>query len=203
MWRPIALSHEAPAGSAAPVIADGREIVVWRSESGVVSVWEDRCPHRGMRLSFGFVRGETLACLYHGWRYGTDAGCRSIPAHPDLTPPASLCAAAYPVAEAGGLVWAAPDGAAAGPPPAPPAGFAPVRSLTASVPEARVAAALAGWEAAGPGLRVGAAEGLPLAVAFRARDAGATTLHVLSGGDRAAASHWAEGFRDALECGRP
>jgi len=38
------------------------DIAVWRSVSGVVNAWENRCPHRGMRLSHGFVRGESLAC---------------------------------------------------------------------------------------------------------------------------------------------
>ena len=58
-----------------------------RSSSGATRpalphVWEDRCPHRGMRLSMGFVRSDRIACLYHGWQYGTDGHCLYIPAHP-------------------------------------------------------------------------------------------------------------------------
>lgn len=56
------------------------------------------CPHRGMRLSLGFIRGDQVACLYHGWHY--DAGqCRYIPAHPQLTPPETIRVQAFETAE--------------------------------------------------------------------------------------------------------
>ncbi|GIS36806.1 MAG: hypothetical protein Ct9H90mP8_2260 [Pseudomonadota bacterium] len=29
---------------------------------------DNRCPHRGTRLSLGFFSGKQLACLYHGWQ---------------------------------------------------------------------------------------------------------------------------------------
>lgn len=105
MWIPIALSRDVPAGVTRAVGLDSRELVAWRSEGGAVQVWEDRCPHRGMRLSFGFVRGEALNCLYHGWQYGTAASCQKIPAHPDLTVPNTIRANAYPVVERAGLIW--------------------------------------------------------------------------------------------------
>lgn len=105
MWIPIALSRDVPAGVTRAVLLEGQELVIWRAESGGVQLWEDRCPHRGMRLSFGFVRGEALNCLYHGWEYGTAASCRRIPAHPDLAVPPTIRAKAYPVAEAAGLIW--------------------------------------------------------------------------------------------------
>ena len=60
VWVPIALSRDVPMGTTRAVILDGQELVVWRGEGRTVQVWEDRCPHRGMRLSFGFVRGDAL-----------------------------------------------------------------------------------------------------------------------------------------------
>jgi phenylpropionate dioxygenase-like ring-hydroxylating dioxygenase large terminal subunit len=105
MWIPIALSRDVPKGATRAVVLDDRELVAWRSEGGAVQVWEDRCPHRGMRLSFGFVRGEALNCLYHGWQYGASGSCQKIPAHPDLTVPNTIRANAYPVVERAGLVW--------------------------------------------------------------------------------------------------
>ena len=109
-WTPIGLEAQFPASSAHPVVANGDPLVAWRGETGGLHVWEDRCPHRGMRLSFGFVRGETLTCLYHGWRYGGDGGCKHIPAHPDLKPPATICAKAYASTVSRGIVFAAPEG---------------------------------------------------------------------------------------------
>jgi phenylpropionate dioxygenase-like ring-hydroxylating dioxygenase large terminal subunit len=105
MWIPIALSRDVPKGTTRAVILEGRELVIWRSESGTAQVWEDRCPHRGMRLSFGFVRGDALNCLYHGWQYGTGASCQKIPAHPDLTVPNTIRANAYPIVERANLIW--------------------------------------------------------------------------------------------------
>jgi nitrite reductase/ring-hydroxylating ferredoxin subunit len=104
MWMPIALSRDVPAAVTRAALVEGRELVIWRAEGGAVQVWEDRCPHRGMRLSFGFVRGDTLNCLYHGWQYGTGASCRRIPAHPDLSVPATIKANAYASAETGGFI---------------------------------------------------------------------------------------------------
>lgn len=105
MWVPIALGRDVPAGITRAVLLDEEELVIWRAETGSVQVWEDRCPHRGMRLSFGFVRGNSLNCLYHGWQYGAGSSCQRIPAHPDLAVPPTIKAKAYPVAEAAGLIW--------------------------------------------------------------------------------------------------
>ena len=81
-------------------------VSVWRSAAGQVHAWDNRCPHRGMRLHHGFVRGEQLACLYHGWHYGEDGACSKIPAHPDLEPPSSICVPTTPCVETDGVVWA-------------------------------------------------------------------------------------------------
>ncbi len=104
MWVSIALSRDVPAGVTRAVTLEGREMVIWRGQGGSAQVWEDRCPHRGMRLSFGFVRGDTLSCLYHGWEYGAAANCRRIPAHPDLEVPATIKANAYEATESGGMI---------------------------------------------------------------------------------------------------
>ena len=140
-WIPIALSRDVPVGVTRAVIVDNREVVIWRGEDGVVHVWEDRCPHRGMRLSLGFVRGNALNCLYHGWQYGAGANCLRIPAHPDLTVPPTIRANAYAAAETGGMVWMSED--SADPPPQLPE-LAPVISLAVEAAPERVLAALGG-----------------------------------------------------------
>ena len=103
-WTPIALSRDVPAGVTRAVLVDGRELVIWRGD-GAAHVWEDRCPHRGMRLSLGFVRDNSLNCLYHGWQYGASSSCIRIPAHPDLAVSPTIKANAYPVVERGHLIW--------------------------------------------------------------------------------------------------
>lgn len=135
-WIPIALSRDIGAGTAAPVTVAGAEVALWRDATGAVHAWQDRCPHRGMRLSFGFVRGEQLTCLYHGWRYGPEGSCRYIPAHPDLRPPDSIRADIFPCVERGGLVWmrTAVSGLAEAGPPETSANAIPVRSLAIEAP---------------------------------------------------------------------
>lgn len=131
-WTPVALSRDLPVGTSCGAICAGAEIVIWRDRGGTVRVWEDRCPHRGMKLSFGFVRGDRLACLYHGWSFDGAGICRTIPSHPDLRPPDSIRVAGYAAQEALGMVWAANAGTA--PDPAPGGEVTPLRSLFLEAP---------------------------------------------------------------------
>src|ERR1700744_2690504 len=94
-WHPVGLSHSLEAGSPAGTRLFGKELVIWRDTGGLAHVWEDRCPHRGMKLSFGFVRGDHIVCLYHGWQYDSGGYCRYIPAHPDLDVPKTFKVPVY------------------------------------------------------------------------------------------------------------
>ena len=109
------------------VFVNGKDVVVWRSSSGKLSAWENRCPHRGMRLSYGFVRGEALACMYHGWHYGVDGKCKYIPAHPNLEPPETIQIQKYISCEKNGVIWVSDETEANT--PEIPTGFFPIRSM--------------------------------------------------------------------------
>jgi hypothetical protein len=84
-----------------------------------------------MRLSFGFVRGTRIACLYHGWQYDAEGQCRFIPAHPDLDVPATIHVTAYRSIERAGMVWVYSDRSTETPPDlaVEPRAVIPVRSL--------------------------------------------------------------------------
>jgi nitrite reductase/ring-hydroxylating ferredoxin subunit len=88
-----------------PVLLHGEQLVVWRSESGRIGAWSDRCPHRGMRLSFGAVQNDSLICAYHGWTFGSDGYCHKIPAHPGNVPSRAARARIYPATETDGYIW--------------------------------------------------------------------------------------------------
>lgn len=103
--EPIGLARDlAPKGVMRAQIGQ-TDLAIWRSTSGVVSAWKNRCPHRGMRLSHGFVRGESLACAYHGWHYDCSGKCNYIPAHPELEPPSTIRPSIYSVIEQAGILW--------------------------------------------------------------------------------------------------
>ena len=60
-----------------------QDIVVWRDERGEINVVEDRCPHRGARLSKGRVRNGYITCIYHGLELDGDGVIRETPPTPN------------------------------------------------------------------------------------------------------------------------
>ena len=105
-WHPVASSDGVKAGGIVPAALLGIDLAVWRDAAGVVHAWEDRCPHRGTRFSIGRVEERTLACAYHGWRFGPDGRCTKVPALPGFEPPETARANTFAAQERYGLVWA-------------------------------------------------------------------------------------------------
>ena len=109
-WYPVASSTDLPKRHVYHGQLWGRELAIWRADDGFVNAWENRCLHRGVRLSIGLNEGRELRCLYHGWRYANrTAGCTYIPAHPADAPARTICNNTYQCIEANGLVWSAID----------------------------------------------------------------------------------------------
>ncbi|WP_131120291.1 Rieske (2Fe-2S) protein [Lichenihabitans psoromatis] len=104
-WFALGLADDLERGTSTGARLFGREMVVWRDDAGRSHVWEDRCPHRGTRLSFGFVRGNYIACLYHGWQFDAAGRCRYIPAHPKLEVAATIGVERFASVERLGLIW--------------------------------------------------------------------------------------------------
>jgi len=106
MWHPVASAHDVPHRHVYHGQLLGRELAVWRADDDYVNVWENRCLHRGVRLSIGSNDGTELRCQYHGWRYANrSAGCTYIPAHPADAPARTICNRTFPTMERYGLVW--------------------------------------------------------------------------------------------------
>ncbi|MBB3930118.1 nitrite reductase/ring-hydroxylating ferredoxin subunit [Kaistia hirudinis] len=211
-WYAVAIAEGLEPGTSAGTRLFDKEIVVWRDQDGASHAWEDRCPHRGMRLSFGFVRGNHIACLYHGWQYDTAGQCRYIPAHPNLEVPDTIKVVTYPSAEAGGLVWIWSEMTTEAPVP-PPADFAarPVRSLyversAESIAAAFVSGALGDFEASGPSVFETVIDGARLRLALQPFTAERSALHIVRLGgeaDPTAIAAWSEGLRRGLEAPLP
>lgn len=96
----------------------GNDYVLWRSADGRLAAAPDRCPHREAPLSIGEVNDGILTCAYHGWDFGADGTCVSVPSSgPDASIPPTAHLVCVVVEERYGLVWLCP-GEPAGPLPA-------------------------------------------------------------------------------------
>ena len=151
-WYPVASSTDLIYRTTYHAQILGRELVAWRADDDAVNLWENRCLHRGSRLTLGLNDGAELMCRYHGWRYANrTASCSYIPAHPADAPARAVCNRTYPVAERYGLVWGSvePQVAGAAGPPAVDllevGSPTPLRAIVVNAPASRVADALAGY----------------------------------------------------------
>ena len=104
-WHPVEASASIPRDRLVAARLLDREIVLWRAADGAVRAWEDRCPHRGTRLSIGHLEGQEVVCRYHGWHYDAEGRCTAIPAHPDLAGRSPARVTSFRVEESYGLVW--------------------------------------------------------------------------------------------------
>ena len=62
-WIPLVPSVLIEAGEVEQFLVEDKDVAVWRSMQGHVQIWENRCPHRSVRLSLGQVQGEYLLNL--------------------------------------------------------------------------------------------------------------------------------------------
>ena len=103
-WQPVALSESVQNGKAKAVRLFGEDLALYRGESGHPYLVEGRCAHRLTLLHTGWVRGEHIRCMYHGWNYNGQGQCVERPAEPPGTE-SSIRIAAYPVKEYCGVIF--------------------------------------------------------------------------------------------------
>ncbi len=110
LWHPVASWEDVVPHHVCWSRLLGRELAVWKADDGYVNIWENRCLHRGVRLTIGSNDGRELVCRYHGWRYASrTAGCTYIPAHPADAPARTICNRTFTAVERYGLVWSGAD----------------------------------------------------------------------------------------------
>lgn len=111
-WFAVALGRELKAGEVRAVRVMGRELVLFRKESGEAALLDAYCAHIGAHLGHGGkVDGECVRCPFHGWAYDSSGACVSVP-YARKVPPAARVRS-YPVRERNGVVlaWFDADGA--------------------------------------------------------------------------------------------
>ena len=73
-WVAIGHLDDIPRRGARCVNSPLGRIAVFRTMDDRVFATEDRCPHKGGRLSQGIVHGGAVACPLHNWRIALDTG---------------------------------------------------------------------------------------------------------------------------------
>jgi phenylpropionate dioxygenase-like ring-hydroxylating dioxygenase large terminal subunit len=127
-WHPVAGGDDLVSRHIFHTALNGRELALWRDDAGLANVWENRCPHRGVRLTIGTNLGTGLRCRYHGWRFASGSGrC------------GEARVATYPCVERHGLVWTTLDDAPEDIPDPGAGTWQPLRAIFVEAPLAAVA----------------------------------------------------------------
>jgi 5,5'-dehydrodivanillate O-demethylase len=79
-WNPIAVSESVKPGQARPLRILGEDLTLYRGERGAPYLVAGRCAHRLTLLHTGWVQGEEIRCIYHGWKYDGRGRCSETPA---------------------------------------------------------------------------------------------------------------------------
>ena len=110
-WFSVGPSARLAAGQLVTRTFFGHEIVVYRSQSGRVSVVDAYCPHMGAHFAHGgTVEGEHLRCPFHGFEFDRAGVCQKTGY--GSRPPSDARLFVWPSVERNGfiLVWHASDG---------------------------------------------------------------------------------------------
>ncbi|MDJ0616567.1 MAG: aromatic ring-hydroxylating dioxygenase subunit alpha [Calothrix sp. MO_192.B10] len=83
----------------------GIPLVIFRGNNNKPTAFLDRCPHRHIPLSQGWLKNHHLICRYHGWRFDERGICQEIPALCQQNRDKKRNAIAYPIIEQDNFIW--------------------------------------------------------------------------------------------------
>jgi 5,5'-dehydrodivanillate O-demethylase len=114
-WHPVAGTSEMEDRWTLKIQILGENLVLFKDRAGRFGLIGESCPHRAVSLACGIPTEDGIRCAYHGWRFDGKGRCVEQPnesgSHALL---GTKVAAAYPVQELGGAIFAY-----LGPEPAP------------------------------------------------------------------------------------
>ena len=94
-WHPVALSREVTSGRARACKILDESLAIYRGESGRPYLVAGQCPNRLTFLHTGWVEGEEIRCMYHGWKFNGSGQCVEAPAEGDADSLAGRIAALF------------------------------------------------------------------------------------------------------------
>lgn len=107
LWYMAMASSDLKKGAMLQKTILSQTIVFARDKQGHVIAMADRCPHRGMPLSFGNFDGENIECAYHGWCFNKQGTCTKIPAltEHDKVDISKISSTTYHIEERNGIIF--------------------------------------------------------------------------------------------------
>ena len=102
-WYVAAWDHELIDGKLLARTILGKPVLLYKGESGRVVALDNRCCHRGAKLSNGRMEGDDVRCMYHGLKFDPSGKCIQIPGQDNIPP--KLGVRSYPVVERQHLIW--------------------------------------------------------------------------------------------------
>jgi 3-ketosteroid 9alpha-monooxygenase subunit A len=109
-WYAVSFSADLKVGDVKPISYFGKELVIFRTESGEAKILDAYCPHLGAHLGHGGkVHGESIACPFHGWQFNGGGQCTAVPYAKNMPPKVAgdkQALYAYPTVERNQVIWA-------------------------------------------------------------------------------------------------
>ena len=104
-WHAIHRSEDLLAGQAKPIRIMSEDYTLYRGASGRPQVIDNRCPHRHAPMHLGWVEGDDIRCVYHGWKFDCFGQCIEQPAE-EAGFARKVRIGSYPTQEYLGLIFA-------------------------------------------------------------------------------------------------
>ena len=103
-WQPVYVATDLPVAFPKPLKMLNEQFTLYRGRSGEAHAVGFRCAHRRTQLSPGWVEGENIRCIFHGWMYDPSGQCVDQPAEPEFFGD-EIKIPSYPVEEYLGLIF--------------------------------------------------------------------------------------------------
>ena len=107
-WYFVYYADKLKIGDVVPLRYFGRDLVLFRTQSGEAKLLDAFCPHLGAHLGVGgFVKEESVVCPFHNWAWDGSGKCTDIPYTKNIPPRVkTLRLRHYPIQEKNQIVWA-------------------------------------------------------------------------------------------------
>ncbi|CAA0119155.1 3-ketosteroid-9-alpha-monooxygenase, oxygenase component [BD1-7 clade bacterium] len=116
-WFHVSYSDELAIGQSKAVRYFGKDLVLFRTESGKAVLLDAYCPHLGAHLGHGInaeagqggrIEGETIVCPFHAWKFTEEGQVSEIPYAKNIPPKVKnqQCLKSWPVTEVNQVIFA-------------------------------------------------------------------------------------------------